>query len=108
MFAELLSARIGKLSHIVLAAKVQAARRARFDASWLQTFTHAVAAQRAFVNALRFFIEFGNVEWASGNAIAAADTIILLKIHDTVRVLDDRTVRGASGKTSRISAMHAL
>src|SRR5262249_2238247 len=83
--------------HVFLAAKVQTAGRARLDARWLESFADAVGAERAFVNALGFFVEFRNVERAAADAVAAADALVLLEIDDTVRILNDRPIGRARG-----------
>src|SRR5438105_15359870 len=53
-------------------------------------------------------MEFRNVERTTGDAVTAADTIVLLKIDDAVFVLDDRAVRGTRSQATGIFAVHAL
>src|SRR6202045_892005 len=108
MLLQLLCAGIGEFAHIVLGAKVQASGGAGLDAGRLQAFGNAVGAQSAFINTLGFFVEFGNVEGAPGNAVAAADAIILLKIDDAVGVLHDGAVGRTGFKATRVGAVHAL
>src|SRR5215475_1707976 len=87
---------------------MQAARRAGFNTSRLQALAHSVSAQCALENALGLLVQFRNIEWTSRNAVAAANALILLKIHDTVGVLDDRAVCGARSQAAWICAVHAL
>src|ERR1700730_10731160 len=108
MLLQLLCAGIGQLAHVVLGAEVQAPGGARLDAGGLQAFANAVSAQSAFINALVFFVEFGNVEGAASNAVAAADAFILLKIDNAVGVLHDRAVGWTGFQTAGLGAMHAL
>ncbi len=106
--AKLFGASFSKELHIVLAAEVQAARGAGLDAGGLEPFAHAVCAQSALENALRFRIEFRNIKWAAGDAISAADAMLLLEIDDAVRVLDDRAIGRARGEAAGLGAVHAL
>ena len=108
VIVELLRALIGKRLHVVLGAEVQTAGRAGLDARGLEALAHAIRAERALVDALGMRIEFRNVEGATRDAVATADTFVLLKIHDAVRVLDNRAVRGAGGQAARLGAVHAL
>lgn len=108
MIAKLFSASFGKVFHVVLAAEMKTASGTRLDAGRLKSFAHAICAERAFKNSLGFFIELGNVERASGDAVPAADTFVLLEINDTVGVLHDCAVGWARRETSGIGAVHAL
>jgi len=76
-----------------LLLKMQAARRARLDARRLQPFAHTVRAQRALKTRVRLRIHLRNIERAPSNAVAAADAVRLLKIHDPIGVLYDRAIR---------------
>ncbi len=87
---------------------MQAAGRTGLDAGRLQPFADAIRAQCAFIDPLGFRIEFRNIEWAACNAIPAANTIGLLKVHDAVGILHDGTIGGASFQAAGLSAMHAL
>src|SRR5215831_7018918 len=108
MIAKLLGPPLGNFLHIVLAAKVQASCGTRLDARGLQPFTDAVRTQRALINSLRFMIEFRDVKWTAGDAIAAAYAVFLLKIDDAVGVLDYGTIRWTRRQASRLRAVHAL
>src|ERR1700693_4432319 len=82
MLAKLRSALLRQVLHVVLGAEVQAAGRARLNAGGLQAHAHAVRAERTLVNLLSIGIEFRNVKGAAGNAISAADAMVLLEIDD--------------------------
>jgi len=45
---------------------------------------------------------------AAGEAVAAADAVILLEVDDAVGVLDDGAVRRAGDEAARLLAVHAL
>src|SRR5256885_7265826 len=68
---------------------------------------HPVGAQRAFIRLAVFLGDSGNIKGAPGNTVAAADAVLLVKVHDAVAVLHDRTRRGARLETAWISAVHA-
>ena len=53
-------------------------------------------------------IELGNVERTTGDAVLAADAVCLLKIDDTVLVLDNCAISRTGLQTSRFRAVHAL
>jgi hypothetical protein len=53
-------------------------------------------------------IEFGDVEGAAGDAILAADAIVLLEIDDAVLILHDGVVGGAGCQAAGVGAVHAL
>ena len=65
---------------------------------------HSVHLKTFFV----FVIELGNVERAAGDAISAADAVLLLEIDDAVGVLHDGAVGGAGAQAAGIGAVHAL
>src|SRR5260370_7483530 len=102
MIAKLLRAYFCQELHIVLAAEVQAARRARLDARGFEPFAHAVRAKRALEYAVGLRVHFWNVERASRYAISPADAVALLKINNAIRVLHDLAVRGPSPHASRL------
>src|SRR5580700_126334 len=79
IFAQLFRTLLGDELHVIFSAKLQAARRASFDASRLKALTHAVRAERALVDLLRRRIELRNVVGTSGNAELAANAIFLLE-----------------------------
>src|SRR5438477_9855854 len=108
MIAKLFSATLRKEVHIYFTTGVQTAGRARLDARRVEPFADAIRAKRALENAMRLGVHLRNVKRASGDAVAAADAIGLLEIHDAVGVLHDGAVRGASGQTAGFGAVHAL
>src|SRR6266404_3240534 len=108
MLAKLLRASFRKELHIVLAAEVQAARRAGFDAGRFEPFADAIRAQRTLENAMSLRIHLRNVKRASRDAIAAADAVGLLKIDDAIRVLHDGPVRRTRREATGLCAVHAL
>ena len=57
---------------------------------------------------LRLRIELRDVERAAGDAIPAANAVVLLEIDDAVGVLDDGAVGGAGAPGTRVGAVHAL
>src|SRR5262249_1408709 len=108
VLTQLAGAVFGELLHIRFRAEMKASRRARFDAGRLEPYVDAVRTERALEDFLRFRIELRDVERAAGQAILAADAILLMKIDDTVGVLHDGAVGGARAQASRIGAVHAL
>jgi len=53
-------------------------------------------------------VELRNIEGASGDAITAADTILLLEIDHAIRILHDGAIRRARFEASGFRAVHAL
>src|SRR2546422_7942196 len=108
MFAKLLRASVGERAHVALGPELQAAGRTRLDARRPDPLPAAVRAQRALITLLRRAVELRNIERAAGHAVLTADAVLLLKVDDAVRVLDDGAVGGTRAQTSRILAVHAL
>src|SRR5438046_6055902 len=109
MLAKLLRTIAREIQHVFLAAEVQASRRTRFDACRFEPFAHAVRAQRALEDTIGLGVHFWNVERASRDAVAAANTVGLLKIDDAVGVLHDSPVRGTcrqDRKSTRLNSSH--
>src|ERR1051325_10210229 len=96
------------LHHVALRAKVQTPGRTRFDTSRLKSLAYSIGAECALVDLLRLLIELGNVKRTTGNAIAAANAVLLLKIDDAVLVLDNGAISGARAQATRIFTVHAL
>ena len=84
VIAKLLGAAFGDADHVIFGAKMQASGRTGLDARGLQPFTHAIGAQRALEHLLSGGIEFRNIERTSADAVAAADAVLLLEVHDAV------------------------
>src|SRR5215470_10398996 len=108
MIAKLFGPGLGNVEHVIFRAKVQASSRTRLDARGLQSFIHAIGAQRAFEHLLRAGIELGNVERTSAYAVAAANAVRLLKVDDAIGVLNDRRIGWTSFQATRIGTVHAL
>src|SRR5262249_16917093 len=108
MLAELLCAGLREFLHFQFGSEVQAAGGTGLDAGWFQTLSHAVHAKRPLENFSGSRAELWNVEWTSRHAVAAADTLLLLEIHDPVHILHDRPIGRTGGKAPRFFAVHAL
>src|SRR5262249_26058523 len=108
MLLQLLGAGVRELQHVVLRAEMQTAGGAGLNASRLEVLRDAIRAQRALVDALGFLVEFGDIEWAAADAIAAANALILLEIDDAVSVLHDSAIGRACFQAARLGAVHAL
>src|SRR2546422_2426755 len=99
---------VGRLEHLVFRAELQATGGARFNAGPLEAKRDAVSSGRAFVNFLGLSVELGDVKRATSDAVAAANTVLLLEIDDAVVVLHDGAWRGASFQASGLGTVHAL
>src|SRR5260221_880078 len=108
VIAKLFGAILGKELHVVLGAKVQAAGGAGLDASRFKPLADAIRAQGTLVHPLGDAVELRNVERAAGDAIATADAVILLEIHDAVGVLNDGAVGGGRFQATGLGAGHTL
>src|SRR5437870_11914964 len=95
---QLRHALVGRLEHLVLGAELQATGGTRFNAGRLEANRDAVSAERAFVNFLGLSVELGDVKRATSDAVAAANTVLLLEIDDAVVVLHDGAWRGEASK----------
>jgi hypothetical protein len=105
--AQLFGALLRQILHVVLSNRNAGSPSAGLDTSRLQALAHSVGAQCALDNALGLLVQFRNIEWAARNAVAAANALILLKIHDAVGVLDDRAVCGhAARQPGSVQCMH--
>src|SRR5215510_13182671 len=87
---QLIDAVIGDLDELLFSAELQAAGRARFDASGFKAIGDAVGAERAFVDFPGPLVQPWDVERAARHAILTADAMLLLEIHDAIGVLYDR------------------
>src|SRR5215470_3090505 len=105
---QLIDAMIGDLDEPLFRPELQAAGRARLDASGFKAIGDAVGAERAFVNLLGPFVQPRDVERAARHAVLTADTILLLEVHDAIGVLYDRPRRRARLQTAGFRAMLAL
>src|ERR1051326_7221370 len=107
MLPELRRATFAEVLHVGLAAEVQASGGTGFDAGRLQPRAYAIRTQRTLVDLLRFGVELWNVERTTGDAVLAADAVVLIEIDDAIRILHDCAVCRAGAQTSWIGAMHA-
>src|SRR3569832_1850402 len=97
----------GMMDHVLLGAEDQRAGGTGLDAGRLQAHRHPVRAQRAFVGLAVLLRDARDVERTAGDAIAAADAVLLVEIHDAVRILDDGARRRAGLEAARVIAVHA-
>src|SRR5438046_5031147 len=100
MLAKLLRALSRQVQHVVFRTEMQAPGRTRLDARRLESFAHAVGAERALEHAMSLRIHLRNVEGAAGDAVATADAVGLLEIHDAIGVLHDGAIGRASGQAT--------
>src|SRR5438445_11291563 len=87
---------------------MQAAGRTSFDTSGFQPLGDPVHTECALEDLARRRAEFGDVKWAAGDAISAANAMLLLKIDDAIDVLHDGAIRGTRDQASRILAVYAV
>ena len=95
------------LLHVVLAAEDDGPSGAGLYAGWLKADGNAVGTQRALVGLLVLLGNARDVEGATGDAVAAADAVVLVEVDDTVGVLNDRSRRRAGLEAARVRAVHA-
>src|SRR6202165_275120 len=95
------------LLHVFLGTEHERTRGTGFDAGRLEADRNAVRAQGAFVGLVIALRDARDVERAAGDAVPAADTVLFVKVHDTVRVLHDRARRRARLQAPRVGAVHA-
>src|SRR5690606_20745846 len=68
---------------------------------------HTVRTQGALVGFLVLFRNARHIERTAGNAVAAANAVFLVKIHNAVGVLHDGAWRGTGLQAARVLAVHA-
>src|SRR6266446_9356829 len=95
------------LLHVFLGTEHERAGRTGFDAGRFEADRNAVGAQGALVGFVIALRDARNVERAAGDAVPAANAVLFVKIHDTVRVLHDRARRRAGFQAPRVGAVHA-
>src|SRR2546428_2369186 len=108
MLAKLACPPFRQATHVGLRAELEAAGRTRFDARRFEALSDAVRAQRAFVDLLRRAVELRNIERTTGDAVLAADAVLLIEIDDPVGVLHDGPVGRTCAQAPGIFAVHAL
>src|SRR5690606_36214809 len=97
----------GVVGHRFLGAEHDRAGRADLGAGRGLAHGHAVRAQRALVGLVVLLRDARDVERTAGDAVAAADAVLLVEIHDAVGVLDDRARCRAGLEAARVVAVHA-
>src|SRR5690554_1933048 len=103
---QVLDTPVGVGFHVILGAEYNGSGRAGFHAGGLQPHRYSVGAQGALVGLLILLRNAGNVERTTGNAVAAANAVILVEVDNTVIVLNDGAGTGAGLETARIRAVH--
>ncbi len=93
--------------HIVLAAEDNCPGGAGLHARRLEPDRHAVGTERALVGLLVLLGDTRDVERATGDAVAAADAVVLVEVDDAVGVLHDGPRRRAGLEAARVGAVHA-
>src|SRR6185369_12600723 len=78
------------------------------DARRFESLANSIRTERALVDFLRLLVELGNIERTTRDTVAAADTVLLLKIDDAIFVFDDGAVGRTRAETTGIFAVHAL
>src|SRR5690606_35414097 len=104
---QVLDAFLGVALHVVLAAEHDGTGRAGLHAGRLHAHRYAVAAQGALVGLLVLLGDARHVERAAGDAIAAADALVLVEVDDAVGVLHDGARARACREAAWLGAMHA-
>ena len=100
-------ARVGKDLHVLLRAKADRPGRTGLDAGRLLADRNAVGAQGALVGLVVLGVDARHVERTAGDAVAAADAVFLLEIHDAVGVLDDGAGARTGLETTGVVTVHA-
>src|SRR5579863_8541191 len=107
MFPELRHTLAAEFTHIFFAAEMQAAGGTSLYTRRFQARAHAVRTQSALVNLFRLRVEFRDVEWTAGDAVLASDAVVLLKIHNAIRVLNNGSVGWTGAQAARVGAVQA-
>src|SRR5256885_2704998 len=95
------------LLHVFLGAEHERTRGTGLDAGRFEPHRDAVGAQSALVGLVIALGDAWDVERAAGDAVPAADAVLLVKVHDAVRVLHDRARRRARFQAPRVGTVHA-
>ncbi len=104
---ELARALVGIGHHVRLLAEGDGARGTGLHAGGLQAHTDPVRTQRALVGLVVLLRDPGDIEGTPGDAVAAADAVVLLEVDDAVGILHDGAGRRAGLEAARIGAVHA-
>src|ERR1700686_295769 len=95
------------LLHVFLGTEHEGTRGTGLDAGRFEADRNAVRAQGALVGLVIALRDARDVERAAGDAVPAANAVLFVKVHDTVRVLHDRARRRARFQAPGIRAVHA-
>src|SRR6202048_1092555 len=95
------------LLHVFLGTEHEGTRGTGLDAGRFEADRNAVRAQGALVGLVIALRDARDVERAAGDAVPAANAVLFVKIHDTVRVLHDRARRRTGLQAPRVGAVHA-
>ena len=82
-------------------------RWARFNACGLKTNFYAVNAHITFVDLLRLLLKSWNIEGAPGNAVLATNALVLIKINNSVLILNNGAWRRTGVETAWFLAVKA-
>src|SRR5262249_24258436 len=104
---QLADALLRVVDHVLLRSERDRTGRAGLHARGLQAHRNAVGAERALIRLVVLLRDARDVERAAGDAVAAADAVLLIEVYDAVRVLHDRPRRRAGLEAARLGAVHA-
>ena len=80
---------------------------ARFNACGFKTSVYAVNAHITFVDFLGFLLKSWNIEGAAGNAVLATNALVLIKVNNSVLILNNGVRRRTGVQTTWLLAVKA-
>ena len=80
---------------------------ARFNACGFKTSFYAVNAHITFVDFFRLFLKSWNIEGAAGNTVLATNALVLIKINNSVLILNNGAWRRTGVQTTWLLAVKA-
>ena len=80
---------------------------ARFNACGFKTSVYAVNAHITFVDFLGFLLKSWNIEGAAGNAVLATNALVLIKVNNSVLILNNGARRRTGVQTTWFLAVKA-
>jgi hypothetical protein len=80
---------------------------ARFNACGFKTSVHAVNAHITFVDFLGLLLKSWNIEGAAGNAVLATNALVLIKVNNSVLILNNGAWRRTGVQTTWFLAVKA-
>src|SRR5690625_6533699 len=92
--------------HVLFATKGNGAGGTGLDTGRLLADSDTVRTQGALVHLVVLFGHAWNIKRTTGNAVAAANAVVLVEVHNAVSVLYDGTRCGASLETTRLHTVH--